>query len=340
MGASHFLCVTPPTTFPFLPTTSAAPILQHVWDWTADTVADFTMGTVNTNKDAAASSSFLSLTEIADMRVRDIKQRLARSHRYGADELGRMILKKELVETLAFEEEKVRLRSVDQHRRYWAWRGIGMAIVVVLVVACWPLLQQGYEVALVNFVVYTDRKQLEVTRCREWQSKWGMLGVTLMFMIDILQAWLTLSIVLSWVIRPNRYFFLTPNIPIKPAQFMGGPMDKAFGSYGINIGSMLVTWGLRFAHGQLETWTGKALARSRQRMQQTKKKKTKITNEGHGDFTAETTTQSDLRRQARREAQQQAATTAAATTSQTTTTTMSAPPAATSTTSTALDELD
>ena len=48
----------------------------------------------------------LNIVEISEMRARDIKRRLARSHGYGPDELSRMIDKKELINALSYEEHK------------------------------------------------------------------------------------------------------------------------------------------------------------------------------------------------------------------------------------------
>ena len=36
--------------------------------------------------------------------------------------------------------------------------------------------------------------------------------------------------------------------------------ESSLASYGINIGSMAVTWGMRFVYGKIELWTGKALS--------------------------------------------------------------------------------
>ena len=260
----------------------------------------------NSNGVNTDTNSPLTYDQVADMRVRDLKRRLARTHGYAAEELAKMILKKELVEALAFEEEKVRLRLQADGQRLAFWRSVVVAIVVVLLVACWPLLQQGYEVAVVNFVVYTDRKKLEARRCWELQTKWGMLGVTLMFVIDLLQAWLTLSILLSWILPRSKYMFPTPNIPIRPAQFLGGPMEKAFGGYGINVGAMVVTWALRFTHGQLETWTGRALSAAMRAQKEKRKAKKKAASSSGNDDNDRAPQAQPSRRQARRQARQQA----------------------------------
>lgn len=269
------------------------PTASDAWKWsdwvgsTSTAVSD-----VNNNNDALtawSSTSTLSFAQVSELRVRDIKRRLARTHGYSAEELAKMILKKELVEALAFEEEKVRLKLQDDLQRFLFWKSVLLAVICVVTVMCWPLIQQGFEVAAVNFVVYTDRKKLEARRCWELKTKWGMLGVICMFIIDLLQAWLTVSILLSWVMR-SKYFFPTPNIPIRPAQFMGGPMEKAFGGYGINVGSMVVTWLLRVAHAQLERWTGQALSAAMRKQKKRVKKKS--------SSEAERTS----RRQARREA--------------------------------------
>ena len=57
------------------------------------------------------SSTTLSLSEITELRVRDIKRRLSRTHGYGADELARMLDKKELINALAYEEHRQRQKD-------------------------------------------------------------------------------------------------------------------------------------------------------------------------------------------------------------------------------------
>lgn len=97
----------------------------------------------------------LGIVEISEMRARDIKRRLARSHGYDPDELSRMIDKKELINALSYEEHKVYQQEAD--RRKWR-RFKATAIytcVAVLAVMFWPLLRHAFEVAHVNFVVYT-----------------------------------------------------------------------------------------------------------------------------------------------------------------------------------------
>ena len=82
-------------------------------------------------------------------------------------------------------------------------------------------------------------------------------------------------------------------------------MNKAFGGYGINIGSMLVTSALRFAHGKLETWTGYCLKAAMQRQKlRVSKKKTASNNTANPA--------PPTRRQARRQARQAAAAATAA----------------------------
>jgi hypothetical protein len=87
-----------------------------------------------------------------------------------------------------------------------------------------------------------------------------------MVVLDCLQAWLTLSVLLSWVMT-SSYFFPMPVISIKPAQLLatmagsrnsGGPLAN----YGINIGPMIITWIFRYGHGLIENWTGKKLSES------------------------------------------------------------------------------
>jgi hypothetical protein len=105
--------------------------------------------------DSDSETRTLGIVEISEMRARDIKRRLARSHGYDPDELSRMIDKKELINALSYEEHKVYQQEADRRK----WRRFKATViytcVAVLAVMFWPLLRHAFEVAHVNFVVYT-----------------------------------------------------------------------------------------------------------------------------------------------------------------------------------------
>lgn len=127
------------------------------------------------------------MNQVSEMRVRDIKRRLARTHGFGADEIGRMIDKKDLIHALAFEEHKVRQTENAEFQRQLFIQATIVTVVAGALVLVWPLLKHVYEVAHVNFVVYTDRKLLEARRCWELKSFYGSLGVGCMFIVDFLR---------------------------------------------------------------------------------------------------------------------------------------------------------
>jgi hypothetical protein len=211
-------------------------------------------------------SNTLSVREIGEMRVRDIKRRLQRAHGYSAEELGRMLDKQDLIHALGMEEHKVREERLEKQKRVLAWRSMIAAVISVAVVLCWPVLSHAWEVAAVNFVVFTDRKRLEIRRCWELQSILGFVGVTLMFLLDGLSIWLSASILLSWFVK-SKYFFPMPSLPIHPAKLIGGEVANGpMANYGLNIGPMIVSWGLRFSNSQIEKWTGRALARAQREL--------------------------------------------------------------------------
>lgn len=217
---------------------------------------------------AALQTQTLTMDDIREMRVRDIKRRLARTHGYSADELGRMLDKKELIEALSFEEHKDREKELEKVKRYVIVRGIIMALVAVVVVLGWPLWVQIYEVASVNLVVYLDKKRYEASRCMELGSIKGMIGVILMGIVDTLQIWLSLSVLLSWFMS-SKFFFPTPNLSVRPAEFMGDKVAKGpLAKYGLNVGPMALTWGFRFIQGQLNAFTGRALSQAYQQQKQ------------------------------------------------------------------------
>ena len=102
-----------------------------------------------------SSSNTLSIIEISEMRVRDIKRRLSRDHGYGADEIAMMLDKKELINALAFEEHKVEQKERERKKRVALRRSIIVALICVVLVMFKGLFVHVYEVASVNFVVYT-----------------------------------------------------------------------------------------------------------------------------------------------------------------------------------------
>jgi hypothetical protein len=70
---------------------------------------------------------------------------------------------------------------------------------------------------------------------------------------------------LSWFTN-SKYFFPTPSLPFRPAQFMGDQVaGGSLSKYGINLGPMALSWGFRFVNGQLESFTGRVLSRAYQR---------------------------------------------------------------------------
>jgi hypothetical protein len=125
-----------------------------------------------------------------------------------------------------------------------------------------------------------------------------MIGVALMAILDVLSTWLTVSVLLSWF-TSSKYFFPTPNLSIRPAQFMGdkvagGPMGK----YGMNVGPMAITWAMRFVYGRVESYTGRALSLAYQR-----KKKEARQGESEEERAARKATRKAAKKAAREEAE-------------------------------------
>jgi len=197
--------------------------------------------------------------------VRDIKRRLARSHGYGADELARMLDKKDLIAALSKEETTLRQKYRNEQRRKLFWKGLFVALLCVVAIVGWPLWVQLTEVMAVNWEVYYDRKKHEIGQCLEFRSAKGTIGVILLGVLDGIRFWLSVTVLLSWVLPSEspyrRYMFPIPSIAIRPGQFMGKKVAKGpLGSYGMNIAPMAISWSIGFVRSKLEYWTGKALS--------------------------------------------------------------------------------
>jgi hypothetical protein len=263
-------------------------LVVEAWEWSDLPAWTFGGGGEGGGEGGAATTSAASdstggrtftFAEVSVMRVRDLKWHLARRHGYGADEIGRMIDKKDLIEALAIEEEKARIKAGRQRKRRRVQSSVLWSLAAVAVAICWPLIRQGIDIVHVNAAVYYDRKRYEVGVCREHRSLLAAVGFLCMFVIDALQFWLSISITLSWFVRRRWWFFPTPNLPLRPGQFMGEEVAKSqAGSYGINVGPMILTWLMRYVHSKIESWTGRALVRA-QRKQRKKQRDAETTQE-------------------------------------------------------------
>ena len=242
----------PCTSLNILPVASA-------WEWT-----DYVVGG-SKDEDGFGRRNTLSDTEISGLRVRDLKRRLARSHGYSAEELGRMLDKKDLMAALSREESKLRIKYRNEQRRRLFWNGLFVAIMCVIAIVGWPLWVQVSEVAAVNWQVYYDRKRHEISQCVEFRSVKGGIGVVLLAILDGLRFWLSSTVLLSWFLSSDspyrRYMFPIPSLPIRPGQFMGDKVANGpLGRYGMNIAPMAITWCMGFVRGKIEYWTGKKLS--------------------------------------------------------------------------------
>mmetsp|Transcript_10809 Transcript_10809/g.31466 ORF Transcript_10809/g.31466 Transcript_10809/m.31466 type:complete len:402 (+) Transcript_10809:453-1658(+) len=239
--------------------------VASAWEWT-----DYVVGGKGSDDDEADQRKTLTHAEISGLRVRDIKRRLARSHGYGADELARMLDKKDLIAALSKEESKVKKKYQNKKRRKLLWKGLFVALMCVVTIVGWPLWVQATEVMAVNWQVYYDRKKHEISQCIEFHSFKGAIGVLLLSVLDGFRFWLSATVLLSWVLSSDsyyrRYMFPIPSLSIRPGQFMGEKVANGpLGRYGMNIAPMAITWSMGFVRGKIEYWTGKALSKAAKR---------------------------------------------------------------------------
>jgi len=143
--------ILPPTNYSIIPKAHASGIITNLVSSAYDRL--FPEEDLILNDDFETKT--LNIVEISDMRARDIKRRLARSHGYGVDELSRMLDKKELINTLSFEEHKAYQKEADRRKWIRFKNTVIYTCAAILIVMFWPLLRQAFEAASVNFVVYT-----------------------------------------------------------------------------------------------------------------------------------------------------------------------------------------
>lgn len=261
------------------------------------------------------SSDILTIIDISEMRVRDIKRRLTRQHGYGADEIAVMLDKKELINALAYEEHKTEQKEKDRKKRVALRRSIIVALICVIFVMFKGLFVHVLEVASINFVVYTDKKKYEWSRCRELQSIKGLFGLFLMVIVNMLQLWLSTSVMLSWVMK-SKYFFPVPHIPIKPAGLLAAAAGTGgagpLADYGINVGPMFISALFRFLNGRVELFMGKALAQAVKRQRKVNKAARKEEDKKEAEVLRKERKAARRARRAEREIRRQAAAAVAA----------------------------
>lgn len=223
--------------------------------------------------EAKHRKTYLTDDEISGLRVRDLKRRLSRNHGFGAEELGRMLDKKDLISALIKEETKLRNKHRNEQLRKYFWKALFVTILCVVTVVGWPIWTQASEVMAVNWTVWYDRKGHEISQCWELRSVKGLIGVIFLALLDLIRLWLSITVLLSWVLsydsQYRKYLFPMPSIAIRPGQFMGEKVAKSsMGQYGMNIAPMAITWAIGFVRTKLEYWTGKALSADARRSEE------------------------------------------------------------------------
>merc|ERR1740124_1259174 len=120
-----------------------------------------------------------------------------------------------------------------------------------------------------------DKRTHEAGRCRELKSFKGFFGILLLSLVEGLHFWLTVSVILSWVMT-SKYFFPIPSVAVRPAALLAGASGMGGGNnplagYGINIGPMVVTFCLRFVKGRIEMWMGRVLDKANRQQKSDRK---------------------------------------------------------------------
>ncbi len=113
----------------------------------------------------------------------------------------------------------------------------------------------------------------------ELKSGKGAFGLFLILIMDALRFWLSVSVILSWVMK-SKYFFPVPHIPIRPAALLATASGNtggagALGNYGLNVGPMVISFVFKFVNGKLEYFVGKALSQALKRQKKEQKKEMK-----------------------------------------------------------------
>lgn len=217
-------------------------------------------------------------TEYVELRTREIRRRLSVNHGYDPKELAVMIHKPELVHALSREVYKEREKKKSDMNRKRLWHMGGTVVIASLIYFLSPVWMQAYDIISVNYVVYTDRKCHEASRCLEIGSFLGCIGFILLFILEMLSFWLSASVLLSWFVTRNKYFFPVPSIPLRPGALLNSakgisPANRqGLSEYSFNCGPMAISWALGFLNRKVQAWMGRCLAKAQRRQQKTERK--------------------------------------------------------------------
>lgn len=142
-------------------------------------------------------------------------------------------------------------------------KGIIFALAAVLFVMFLPLFKHAWEILCVNMVVYYDKKKYEISRCLQIRSMQGFAIMLLLIIIELLQIWLSTSVILSWVIPRNKYLFPTPYIPVRPGALLNpASQPQGLSRYGLNVGPIIITWILRYIRSKVEAWLRRVISKA------------------------------------------------------------------------------
>lgn len=85
------------------------------------------------------------------------RRRLAREHGYGADEIAKMLDKKELINALSYEEHRVWQKEEERKKRVALRRSIIVSLICIIFVMFKPLFSHAWEILVVNIEVYSGK---------------------------------------------------------------------------------------------------------------------------------------------------------------------------------------
>ena len=189
----------------------------------------------------------VDIADLPSLKIKELKKVL-REYGVSRDEYKGLLDKTDLVALARSLIEDEALSSANALFRHRAYRITVIALIcTVMYIAKDPLasLASGLMNHLLALQYNTTQKLGLIKISYKKMQYLGAISLVLTIILDVLQLWMQVSAMASWVL-PSDFttlrsllFPFHPSLPVSTDMLMNGKLNKSFGGFGVNIGPMI-----------------------------------------------------------------------------------------------------